>query len=209
MADPIESKRPVGRILLLANVVLYLGLATVIVVNRAELRWAVGALPSYVDRTITAPLERQLYRQARAAMGDADWQTEAARELLERSLAIDPHGDAAFLLADSYFDRGEFDEAVVQYESSLEFDPTVVEAYLKLSAIHERRGRFDEALRVLREGADFFTDNVDLQLPLLDAEVEARFNAKAAGVHDHYRLAGRLLEREIERVSTKAGPAPP
>jgi len=204
MADPIESNRPAGRVLLLANVVLYLVLGSIIVVNRAELRWAVGALPTYVNRTIAAPLERKLYRQARATMGDADWQTEAARKLLDRSLAIDPHNDAAFLLADSYFDRGEFDEAVVQYESCLEFDPTVVEAYLKLSAIHERQGRFDDALRVLRAGADFFTDNVDLQLPVLDAEVETRFNVKAAGVHDHYRLAGRLLEREIARVSTKA-----
>jgi len=204
MPDPIESNRSAGRVLLLANVVLYLILGFIIVVNRVELRWAVGALPTYVNRTIAAPLERKLYRQARAAMGDADWQTEAARKLLDRSLAIDPHNDAAFLLADSYFDRGELDAAVVQYERCLEFDPTVVKAYLKLSAVHERQGRFDEAQRVLREGAEFFADNVELQLPVLDAEVETRFNGKAARVYDHYRLAAGLLEREIARVSTKA-----
>jgi tetratricopeptide (TPR) repeat protein len=209
MPDPIESNRPAGRVLILVNVAFYLVLAGIIVVYRAELRWAVWALPGYANRTIAEPLERQLYHQARAAMGDADWQTEAARKLLHRSLAIDPHSDAAFLMADSYFDREEFDRAVAQYERCLEFDPTVVEAYLKLSAIHERRGRYDEALRVVREGADFFADNVELQRPVPDAEVETRFNEKAAGVYDYYRLAGRLLEREVARLSVKAGRSSP
>ncbi len=127
--------------------------------------------------------------EARAARRGGDrWEVEAARQLLERALETDPHGEAHLELAELLFDRGENAQALERYEQCLAFDRGVAQVYVKMSAIHEREGRHPAALRVLEEGARYFAEN--------------------AQPNDDYRSSARFLAWERARLAT-AGPRIP
>lgn len=126
--------------------------------------------------------EGSLLAEARAARRGGDrWSVEAARQLLERAIETDPHGEAHLELAELLFDRGEYAQALARYEQYLGFDKAAAQVYVKMSAIHEAEGRHAEALRVLEEGARYFAQNAET---------------------DDDRSSARFLEWEKARLAT-------
>jgi tetratricopeptide (TPR) repeat protein len=186
------------------NLALFAAIALLATVYRGELGWAARHLPAYASGIIEGPTERQLYREAAALIDGNDWEQRRAEELLARSLEIDPYGEAAYWRAELLFETGRLDEAIEQFRAFLEFDPTRLRAYLKLSAIYEGRGQYDEALQVVADGLAHFAEDVDSLMPVSVAGVPERFNRKAVTLHDDYRLAVGVLERESERIAARA-----
>jgi len=186
------------------NLALFAGIVLVTAVYRSELGWAARHLPAYVFGVIEGPPERRLYRDAAALIEGNDWEQQRAEELLARSLEIDPYGEAAYWRAELLFETGRLDEAIEQFRAFIDFDPTRLRAYLRLSAIYEGRSQYDEALRVVAEGLAHFAGQVDSLEPVSVAGVPERSNRKAVRLHEDYRLAVGVLERERERIAARA-----
>jgi tetratricopeptide (TPR) repeat protein len=189
--------------LLHVNLLLYLAIIVLATAYWSELRWAGAALPSYLDGTIPSPLERRLYVEARSLIDGNDWEKARAQEMLEQSLAIDPNGEAGYWLAELARERNHESEAIEQYERYLRIDPTRLEAYLELSALYERRGQPAGALPVLEAGRVYFEENAVKYRPVIDDDVDSRFNTKALESYENYRLAAGVLRREIESVEAR------
>ncbi len=189
--------------LLHVNLLLYLAIVVLAAAYWSELRWAGKALPSYLEGSIGSPLERRLYVKARSLIDGNDWEKARAQELLDQSLAIDPNGEAGYWLAELLRESNRESEAIEQYERYLRIDPTPLEAYLELSALYERRGRPAEALRVLEAGRDYFEENAVSYRPVIDDDVDSRFNRKALERYEAYRLAAGVLRREIESIEVR------
>ncbi len=194
--------------LLHVNLLLYLAIVVLATAYWSELRWAGAALPSYLEGSIRSPLERRLYVKARSLIDGNDWEQARAQEMLDQSLAIDPNGEAGYWLAELFRECNRESEAIEQYERYLRIDPTRLEAYLELSALYERRGRPAEALRVLEAGRDYFEENAVNYRPVIDDDVDSRFNTKALESYQTYRLAAGVLRREIESIEARV-PDPP
>ena len=189
--------------LLHVNLLLYLASVVLATAYWSELRWAAAALPSYLDGTIKSPVERRLYVKARSLIKGNEWEKARAQEMLDQSLAIDPNGEAGSWLAELFRESHRESETIEQYERYLRIDPTRLEAYLELSALYERRGRPAEALRVLGAGRVYFEENAVKYRPVIDDDVDSRFNAKALESYQTYRLAAGVLRREIESIEAR------
>ncbi len=190
------------------NLLLYAFLATLVGAYWTELRWAAERLPGYLRGAIGQPVERALELEARGLIDDNEWQRERARRQLERSLAIEPHGEAGYWLAEVFREAGQLEQALAQYAAYLEIDPTCLEAYLAQSAIHERSGRLEQAVAVLRPGLAYFERYVELYRPV-PGDVAPEFNRKALETHTRYRLGAAALGHEIERIQAKSARASP
>lgn len=154
------------------------------------LRWSAGELPRLARGEIGAPDERYLYRRARRLIeGGGD--LEQARELLERSIAVDPHSNAVYWLAECYRAQGKPDAALAEYERFIGFDPTRVEAYLGASGILEARGR------------DSFRSRYERLRPRLDPEVPMKYNRKAISVYAYHEQAIERLTEELLRLGSQ------
>ncbi len=192
-----------NRLLGAANALVYLALGLLVALHLDDLRWAVEVGPGYLAGSIATPTERALLHAGRAQRAGDRHRAELAPQTLERSLAIDPYGEARLVLAEWLFDRERLDEALEQFERYRAFDPTVAQVYLKISAIHERAGRRADALLALDEGARYFARNAEKFRPVPDDDVPSRFNRKAARVYDYYRSSRRFLEFERERIAAR------
>jgi len=164
-----------------------------------ELRWSAGELPRYLQGSIGSPEERKLYRAARKlilAGGDL----ERARELLERSIAIDPNSDAVYWLAECRLAAGDPDGALEQFERFIDFDPTRADAYLGAASILESRGQAERARELLRRGLDYFESYRESLTPRPDPAVPMKYNRKAIGVYEYYGSSISRLRQELRRL---------
>ena len=189
--------------LLHVNLLLYLAIVVLATAYWSELRWAGAALPFYLEGSTRSPLERRLYVKARSLIDGNDWEKARAQEMLDQSLAIDPNGEAGYWLAELFRECHRESEAIEQYERYLRIDPTRLEAYLELSAPYERRAQPAEALRVLQAGRVYFEENAVNYRPVIDDDVDSRFNTKALESYETYRLAAGVLRREIESIEAR------
>jgi tetratricopeptide (TPR) repeat protein len=180
------------------NLALYLLLLLLIGLFHRQLGWAAGQVGSYLGGALPYPAEQELALRGRDLL-DRDEPT-AARELLERSLAIDPYSEAGYWLGLSFFEQGDLDRALELFTSYLAIDPTRLDAYLKVSAIHERRGDPPAAQRILGSGLTFFENQAAQLLPRPDPDQPAHHNAKALQAHERCTAAVFTLRREIARL---------
>ncbi len=174
------------------NAVLYLVLLVLLVLYWGDLRWAAEELPEYLQGDIGAPVERNLYRQAKKIIRSGD-DIERAKPMLERSLAIDPRCEAGFWLAEYYFSRREFEEAATRFASYVEIDPTRIDSYRKGAEALENLGRLGEAREMLVAGRDYYRKYQNAFRPRPYDEVRSKFNKKAARVHRYYQRSAEKL----------------
>ena len=184
------------------NTVLYLLIAFLSLVFWQQLRWAAEHLPMYYRSGIASPVERSLYNRARKRL-QTPGDLPVARDLLERSISIDPYGEAVYGLGEYFFKSRQHDEALQQFRTYLEIDPTMVAAYLKMSAVFERRNQLPEAQQILERGLDYFSRNVERYRPHHADDVATQYNQKASNIFLHYKSAAGALRREIERIEEK------
>ena len=160
------------------NIALYAIILGVMVLQWDNLTWAWHVIPKYVDGRIPSPEERKLYRSARRAIlrnGDLS----GVEDKLQASMKIDPNCEAPYWLAEYFFMTRQDDTALKQFQAYIKIDQTKIEPYLKVSAILERKGRIDEARKVLRSGLMFFEKMVKVYVPYNYSDVRDKYNEKA------------------------------
>lgn len=177
-------------ILIAAGLVGYLGVTS-------RLGWAWNALQAYGEGQTTGTLEHTLERQAISILQRGGSVTDA-RELLERSLAIDPNSSAVHTLGDVYLKEGNVQAARAQYEHYLTLDPAFLPSYFRLLAIYEELELTEERTLLLESGIDYFASNLEAYAPQSDSDVPSAFNDKAYGVYNAYRESLHLLRQRLE-----------
>jgi len=185
--------------LLHVNLVLYAALVVAGFSYRSDLRWALKALPSYLDGSIASPVETVFYVRARRMLEERHVDLAPAERLLRASLAIDPNTEAGYWLAELYARVGREREALERFEAYLEIDPTRVETYLRIADLLERKNQDDRAREVLRKGIDYFESRVDRYVPRPDDRVDDDYNRKAVLTHESYARSARLLRDRLAR----------
>lgn len=181
------------------NLLLLLTLLALGLHYREPLRWAVGELPLYLQGKISSPVERQLYVDARRLI-EAGTDLPVAREMLERSIAIDPNSDAIYWMAEYHRAQGEHRAALEFYQRYLAFDPTRVDAYLRCAELLSQAGEIPQARRLLSDGARYFAAEAPRLEPRLDPTVAMRFNEKAMRLFGYYRESAERLARAAEAL---------
>jgi len=184
------------------NIVLYLLIVCVTILYWPQLQWAMNSLPGYLKGSIISPPERTLYRKAKRILQKGHAEAKAY-SLLEQSLSIDPNSRASYWLGHYYNKTHQYDKALLQYIKYVKMDPTMVEVYLQISSIFEKRNQLKKAQKALQKGLDYFIQNAHKYKPHHDDNVRSKYNKKATKVYDKYWSSVRTLRREIRRITAK------
>jgi tetratricopeptide (TPR) repeat protein len=171
------------------------------VAYRDELRWAADELPRYLEGRIGSPGERKLYRKAKRII-ESGGDLNLAREMLQRSIDIDPTSEAVYWMGRCHLSADRDDEALVQFLRYIELDPTKTEAYVRAAAIRAGRGDPAGARAVLEQGVDYFSSHEERFVPRPDPEVGMKYNNKAIDVYRFYGKSIARLRRKIEALDT-------
>ena len=201
------AARPFWRRISVHQLNLVIGAAVVLtgVTYWDELRWAARELPEYLQGDIGSPEERKLYRSARRII-ESGGDLNLARELLQRSIDIDPTSGAVYWMGRCHLSAGRDDEALAQFLRYIELDPTRAEAYVRAAAIRAERGDGAGARAVLEQGVDYFSSHEERFAPRPDPGVRMKYNEKAIEVYRYYGKSIARLKRKIEALDT-AGPS--
>lgn len=183
------------------NIVLYLLITLVVVIFWPQLRWAMDTFPGYFDGNIQSPVERTSYRQAKKIFLTGQ-NISDAHTLLEQSLLIDPNSEAVFWLGEYFLRTHQDERALEQFRAFIEFDPTVGEAYVKVSFLFQRKQRMKEAYLVLQKGVEYFERGMSAYRPQHDEDVPLKYNQKASRVFSQFQQAAHMLKMEIKRLET-------
>jgi tetratricopeptide (TPR) repeat protein len=162
-----------------------------------ELSWAARELPGFLRGKIDAPLERRLYMSASRILREKGDKSRAL-PLLEKSLNIDPYSEAVFWLGVYYFETGNLNGALTQFNRYREIDPAYVYSYLYCARIHKLRKENREVRRVLQEGCDALGD-YENYVPHPDASVSDIYNEKAREHFLRRQESYFMLQHELAR----------
>ena len=79
-----------------------------------------------------------------------DQYAEQAFQDADRAIKLDATNDLSFLIrGKAYFDRLDFENAVSDFKSSINLDPTSYSAYANLALVYAEQGRFSEAKKAM------------------------------------------------------------
>ena len=186
------------------NAALLVVIAVLTAVYFDELRWAAVELPNLLAGSVGSAPERQLYVRGWQHLEAGE--LEQARDLLERSVAIDPTCEGAYWLGEYYLRAGREEDALRQLSRYIEIDPTIVGAHLRVARIHDARGDRERARAVLRKGIEYFGSEQELFIPRTDPEAEELYNLKSERTYARYSRALELLERELSLLEEQRIP---
>jgi len=170
------------------NAALFAAVALLALLYGRELRWAAAEFPGYLSGAFSDTPERLMYLEAEDILRSGH-DIDRARPLLERSLEIDPRGEAGFWLGRYYEQSGDDERALAAYTRYLETDATLLPAWLSVAAIHRRAGRADDARRALLDGLAFFESHAERYRPFVDRSAPPDANDKARQTYARYRDA--------------------
>ncbi len=164
-----------------------------------EILWSAFSFKEWMNNDIRPSTDEQLCLDAKERMerGESGNEILAA---LNGSLAINPVGEGVFLLGEYYFSSKEDDKATVQFEKKLSLDPYSLEAYLRLSSIHERNRRPAESKKILQKGIGVFRKNAPKFIPRPDSDSPWQYNAKSTDRYEEYLKAAETLSDELRKI---------
>jgi tetratricopeptide (TPR) repeat protein len=105
-----------------------------------------------LDHGNTRALSLLTYRLARSIVLGVDMTDELKRfdELTRKALAVDPNdGNARWAAGMLAFIHGRHDEAIVEFERAIEFNPSNISAYTWLSDLYFLTGQEEKAIAVV------------------------------------------------------------
>ena len=159
---------------------------------REELQTALAQAPGNPQfMALLGEAERQLKNPARSI------------ELNTQALKVDESfAESRYYLGLALFDLGKRDEAIREFERVVQSGPNAVDAYLSLGTLYVEAGRYDDALKVLRQGTqiDRLRPEIRIQMArayrlkgLLDS---AEAQLKLAAPHGATTLAPSLYQHQ-------------
>ncbi|MFA5160093.1 MAG: tetratricopeptide repeat protein [Candidatus Omnitrophota bacterium] len=140
------------------------------------------------EKTASERYSYQSYKQA----------TDYFRKLLK----VLPFAAAHHVLADSYLDEGLEDQAVEEYNKTLQMDERRAPAYLALANIYLQRGFLKEAMELLQKAEGVIPDNHDIK----DLEKRASFEYFSNTGVKAFERGDRLKARELLNNALEANP---
>ncbi len=172
--------------------------------------WAGSALPGYLAGDLGCPEEIALAEEAEDLLARAEGLPPVrVRDLLERSLAIDPHSRAGLLLGEYHFRTGDHVKAATCFQGFLAIDPGEVTCYLRLATILEAQGRSAEAEGILRQGLAWFSRAREDWRPHPDPDAPAAANVQAVRLGRRLAVSHDLLVGELARLLARRSPGDP
>ena len=178
------------------NALLFAVIALLTVVYARELRWAAAELPGYLEGVFSETPERQLYLEAERILREGR-DIDRALPLLEKSLDIDPRGEAGFWLGLYHEMSGDGERALEAYTRYLQTDPVLLQTYLQMAGIHQRQGRSKDARDALQRGLSYFEANAEHYRPFVDRTASPDHNDKARQAYARYRTAINTLREAL------------
>ena len=170
------------------NIVLYCCIIVLSIVYFHELEWALDTLPSYFDNSIKSPLERSLSVQVKNKLRLREGLDEIPL-LLSRAVKIDPNEKAAYWLGKYYLVTSQNEKALKQFLYYLTIDPRILNTYIHIAELYEKKNQPERAKDALRQGLNYFSHYAPKYKPHEDESVSQRYNAKAMKVYQRYLRA--------------------
>lgn len=151
---------------------------------------AVAALTALPEDDRTAKIEYAL-----GTIYDQQKQNKKAADAYRRALDLEPDNlDAERGLAQSLLNDGQLDEALKQYQDISAGDPRDPQAYLRISEIERRQGRYDQSLATLKKAKALVQDSLEI-------------NYNEALLYDslgRYDEAVRILEKMVVQTTNSS-----
>ncbi len=117
------------------------------------------ALALYEEAVSLSPQNAQLYNewgQTFALLGD----TKAAREMYERSLALDDrYANTYMLLGDLHYQKQEWAEMIRYYERAVELSPNAIYAWSRLAFAYAQIEEWDQAIEATQRILEMLPDD--------------------------------------------------
>lgn len=132
-----------------------------------------------------SPLEARLSAVANEQTGD----TTTAIAMYERLIGFPPdnnHAQYSFHLATLYALRGDFKQAVVQYEATLKEEPENLAIHKRLATIYMQQKEWKQAQRVLEAANEFPNAGTTLQKMLAQTYSQTNNMQQAASIYTLY-----------------------
>ena len=126
---------------------------------REELQTALTQAPGNPQfMALLGEAERQLKNPARSI------------ELNTQALKVDESfAESRYYLGLALFDLGRRDEAITELERVVQAGPNAVDAYLSLGTLYVEAGRYDDALKVLRQGSKIDSARPEIRIQMARA----------------------------------------
>lgn len=119
---------------------------------------AIAALTALPEDDRTAKIEYAL-----GTIYDQQKQNKKAAGAYRRALDLEPDNlDAERGLAQSLLNDGQLDEALKQYQDISSGDPRDPQAYLRISEIERRQGKYDQSLATLKKAKALVQDSLEI-----------------------------------------------
>ena len=177
------------------NAAVYAVLISIALTHWQELAWAHRQRIQYQNRSISGPIERGWYRQARDLLEDD--RPEQARSLLQRSVDIDPTSKAVYYLGKAFYDLGRYADALTQFERYVELNPRYASSYLRIARIHRKLDDDAAARAVLERSRNYFRRLIPRYEPSWDDTVRKKYNRKAEKVYRDMKDDLDVLEAKL------------
>ncbi len=181
------------------NKALYAVILVVGLVYWEEILWSAFSLKEWMNIGIEPPADQILNIAAKTEM-ERDAKNDAILVKLNASLAINPVGEAVFLLGEYYFGKNEDKNALAQYEKAIRIDPSLADAYLRMASIHERNGKTAESRKILEKGITFFNETAPKFVPRPLEDAPWQSNVKAQARHEELLKAAKDLKDALRKA---------
>jgi len=123
-------------------------------------------------------------------------QTEKAVSTLEQAVALRPNADNHYALGNAYYDTGDYEKALVEYQAALTADPKHVASAVRLGDTFAKLGRTDEAIAAYRQALALKDDaDVHAYLGMLLAQ-----QGQTQQAESEYRASLRLAENVLAHL---------
>ena len=166
------------------------------------LGYALTELPGYLAGRIQfAPPELDAVSDGRTALIAGD--LARARASFERSMAIDPNTEAAYLLALTLYRLGEFESAIRWLDHSLSRDQLRAIAWLGRAQLALDRGRTALARQILERGLQHFQQALPHYQVVPDRSVGERYNRRAETVVNEIEIGIALLRSRLAALGAR------
>jgi tetratricopeptide (TPR) repeat protein len=189
------------RWLLYANLLVYGSTIALLIGFHREMSWAAKTVDAYVrSGRYQTTADRLLVKQAMNYRKKHEADLEGVAALLQRAVEVDAYSNARILLAATYHRQGEDDRALAMYERYRSIDPLVLQVYMAMVEILEKRGEKEAAEQLLTEGIRHFRIRLERYEPHVDPSAAQAFNFKAWGVHRRLTEELEALEKARARI---------
>lgn len=126
-----------------------------------------------------------------------DRQQELTIALVRSGYGLDLYDRAHLALGNKYYDNGQIEEAVAEYQKVIEFDPRNVDAHLNLGII------YDDILKNKEKAAEYYKTYLELQGPRQDEVREWLRKVRGEPTREE-ELAEKAEERKEEKAQEEA-----